>query len=56
MLSMIDIFENRLVENVAKTKYDFLEAPIKPSPLAMTQWSQSTLLGNNLDFWLSGST
>lgn len=35
------------------TAYD-LSAPIAAEPLAMVQWSQMTLLGNNLDFWVYG--
>jgi len=55
MLTMVDTLETRLVENSSKAGYDFLSAPIKPSPLALTQWTQHSILGNNVDFWLSGS-
>jgi hypothetical protein len=55
MLSMVDTLEARLVQyGPSKANYDFLSAPIKANPLAMTQWSQGTLLGNVLDFWLTG--
>jgi hypothetical protein len=55
MLTMVDTLEARLVANPTKAGYDYLDVPIKPSPLALTQWSQHTILGNNIDFWLSGS-
>lgn len=29
--------------------------PVPANPLAMVQWSQQTLLGTNLDFWVNGN-
>jgi hypothetical protein len=55
MLTQIGDLETRLVDNSNICGYDFLSTPIKPNPLAMTQWSQSTLLGDRLNFWLSNS-
>lgn len=52
--TMIITIGTRLIDNPTKTKYSDLSDPVKANPLAMVQWSQQTILGNNLDFWLTG--
>ena len=51
---MIITLETRLVDNPNDTDYDGLSEPIAANPLAMVQWTQQTLLGSRLDFWLTG--